>query len=957
MSGVIGGAARSLSFALRSMSSRRARAASLAVGIAVASASFSLLSTAVSTSRADTIGTVSANARSAYDVLVRPASSVTPVEVERGTVRDNYLSGIFGGITLGEYEAIRSLPGVEIAAPVANLGYANVLGELPIDFEDFGVGAEPGLYRLRVAYEAANGAATYPDADQYLFYSGTPLASVGFGNTETTLERDGQTLWPCWYYNLDPRGVGGEPNASRRQSVEAFPRGTSAFDAEIRSTLTCKPAMPGPNDAADRPGVVSLPVAFPVLLAAVDPTEEDALVGLRDTVTEGRYLAQDETPEILSESGARFARIPFLLSSSAFSDTDVNIALERLPAGPAQDVAARLDRGDARPWANGLAGQPIAERSFELDEAFADAVTDQSGLAFQRTGSGTSQNIDGTWINGPVAYGATPDVGLAVEALPPADPQLWSSPNLAGQGFDANIPVDNLATQVRPVERITGVRCSPCPDATNFLSPAVVGRFDPDRIQGFSGLSRVPLETYREPVVTGADPDSRARLNGQALRPDRNLGGYLTQPPALVTSLGSLEAYFNSRVDSPQQAAAPISSIRIRVAGVTGIDDLSRQRVAAVAAAVQEVVGDDVEVEVTVGSSPAPQTVLLPARTYGPDAVRVAEQWAEKGVGIKIVEAVDRKSLLLFVLVLLVCGLFVAQGALASVRTRRTEIATLGAMGWARWQAAGVVMLEVLVVGVAGGLVGVLIALGAGELLGVRPSTATVLLAFPIAVALALCAGVAPALWVTKLDPVAGLGPPVDAASRARRAGSLWALALISARRAWVRTLVGAAGLAVAVAALTFLVGATLAYRGQVAGNLLGSAVVEQARPVDYISIAILFALGAFALTDVLLLNRRESARDQAMLFASGWGLRHVASLIVREAVIVGGLGGLAGATIGLALSALTGWSTLTADVWLSLLTACGLALLAALATLLLASIAPVLVAVRASPSQVLSLD
>lgn len=953
-----------LGVALRGSSARRGRVVGLAAGIAVASASFSLLSTAVTTSQAQTVGTVTDNVRSAYDVLVRPAASTTPVEEVLGTVRENYLSGIFGGITMQDYQAIRDLPGVEVAAPVANLGYANVLGTVPVNFSDFELGPGPGLYRLKVTYRAANGAASYPDADQYFFYSGTPLTAGGFGNTERTLQVAGRTLWPCWYYNLDPRGIGNPPNLTRQQTTEAFPRGDSAFDPEIRSTLSCRPAVPGPQDKASEAGMVDLPVAFPVLLSAVDPAQEDALVGLAGAVTQGRYLKPAETPEIGLEQDARYALVPFLLSDSAFTDVDVDVELQQLRDG-SSGLVARLSSPDARPWVNALPGQPLGSQSFGLQGAFASVVSEQGGLAFQRVGTGTGFQVDGTWTNGPVEYTLGSDAALTADALPAADPQLWGSPNLADQAFDANVPVDNLATQVRPVERITGVRCGrspegaddPCLTGGNFLSPVVVGRFDPERIQGFSGLSRVPLETYKEPVATGSDARSRELLNGEQLRPDRNLGGYLTQPPALITSIGSLDAYFASRVDSEEQAAAPISSIRVRVAGVTGIDALSQERVLAAAASIRELVGPDVQVEVTVGTSPAPQQVSLPAGSYGPQALEITEQWAKKGVAVRITDAVDRKSLVLFCLVLIVCALFVAQGSLASVRSRRTEIATLGAMGWTRTQAAAVVLAEVLMVGVLGGAAGVALAAGAGRLLGISPAPTTVLLAFPVAVAVALLAGLAPALWVSRLDPVAGLSPPLVVVARARRADSRWALALLSARRTRVRTLVGASGLAVAVAALTFLVGTTLAYRAQVTGNLLGAAVLDQARAVDLISIGVLFTLAAFCLTDVLLLSRHDSARDQAMLAATGWTTRDVSSLILREAAIVGGLGAVAGAAAGLGLSLAFGRADLDASSLTSLLIATGLALLASLATLLFAAIAPVLVARRSSPSSALASD
>jgi hypothetical protein len=50
---------------------------------------------------------------------------------------------------------------------------------------------------------------------------------------------------------------------------------------------------------------------------------------------------------------------------------------------------------------------------------------------------------------------------------------------------------------------------------------------------------------------------------------------------------------------------------------------------------------------------------------------------------------VDTKSAVLFVLVLVVCGIFLAQSTLASVRSRRTEIATLRCLGWARRKSSG----------------------------------------------------------------------------------------------------------------------------------------------------------------------------------------------------------------------------------------------------------------------------
>jgi putative ABC transport system permease protein len=61
--------------------------------------------------------------RGSYDILVRPSSSRTPIEQTRGIVEENYIGDSKGGISIKEWEEIKNDPDIEIAAPVASLGY------------------------------------------------------------------------------------------------------------------------------------------------------------------------------------------------------------------------------------------------------------------------------------------------------------------------------------------------------------------------------------------------------------------------------------------------------------------------------------------------------------------------------------------------------------------------------------------------------------------------------------------------------------------------------------------------------------------------------------------------------------------------------------------------------------------------------------------------------------------
>ena len=102
---------------------RTARSVALLAGMLLAVTAFTVLTAASRTSQLTTIGTISAHFRPAYDILVRPQASRTRLESQTGTVQPNFLSGIYGGITLAQYHQIQQVPGVAVAAPIAMVGY------------------------------------------------------------------------------------------------------------------------------------------------------------------------------------------------------------------------------------------------------------------------------------------------------------------------------------------------------------------------------------------------------------------------------------------------------------------------------------------------------------------------------------------------------------------------------------------------------------------------------------------------------------------------------------------------------------------------------------------------------------------------------------------------------------------------------------------------------------------
>ena len=109
-------------------------------------------------------------------------------------------------------------------------------------------------------------------------------------------------------------------------------------------------------------------------------------------------------------------------------------------------------------------------------------------------------------------------------------------------------------------------------------------------------------------------------LHGADLQPSLNLGGYVSQPVQLITTLTALPALENSSVFSGDlHAGDPISVIRVRVAGVTGPNPVSLERIKEVAQ--QIAVRTGLDVDIVTGSSPAPTAITLAAGQYGQPAL------------------------------------------------------------------------------------------------------------------------------------------------------------------------------------------------------------------------------------------------------------------------------------------------------------------------------------------------
>ncbi|MET7968010.1 FtsX-like permease family protein [Micromonospora sp. NPDC005305] len=887
-------------FIWRQLRGRAGRSVALLVGALVATTSFIVLTSTTTASRLRVIGAVERDTAAAYDILVRPRGSRTAQEVDRGLVQPNYLSGLFGGITMAQYQQVAAVNGVRVAAPIAMLGYSTRAVPVQVDITAaVDRDAERQVIRIDPTFAAERGLSRAAARPHFAYLTRNEVVYPDFGGADESgpVRHSNGKSYPVGQCEGGFFGVPLEVFANGRAEPICGPPEAGGAAGTTRSDLEENPFVPFrllPDGRFEVMGVerdaqgverrvsvvdrlvVSIPWYVPFLIAAVDPPAEERLVGLSGAVVAGRSLRTDDLPMDLP--GIQNRQFPVLATNRPYLDGAVSVSLSRLRpdrvAGLSGAVVARaLETSDR-----------IAVGSMRLDVEAAH----RAQMTAEVPGGGDCC-YGALWPlvqAGQPGYDELPGGVLRARTVEP-NPGVYALPNEV-----TAVPWLSADVSFRPLHRLE-IRDT---EATRYPGWQPVGVFDPERLARFADLSRVPLETYEPPTAEGADPSSRGALGGQPLLPSGNPGGYLGTPPFLLTNLAALPKLLEDAT-GPQRSA-PISAIRVRVADVDGYSERSAERVRLVAEQIAQATGLDVDI--TLGSSPAPQSVELPAGSFGRPALRLTENWSALGVASVIVQAVDRKSVLLFLLVLLVCGLFLGNAVAAAVRDRRSELALLACLGWPARRISLFVLGEVATLGLIAGLLSLALATPVSAAFGVDVGWRRALLAVPVALLLALVAGLLPALRASRAHPAAALRPAVAAARRAGRPRTVFRLALNNLARTPGRTLLGAGALAIGVAALTLVGAVSYAFRGAVVGSLLGDAISLSVRGPDGVAAAATVLLGTAAVADVLYLGIRDRAAELATLRAIGWTEATLGRLVCYEGLALGVLGAVTGALLGL---------------------------------------------------------
>lgn len=795
-------------------------------------------------SRVTLLGAIDRDWRGAYDILVRPAGASLDLERTDGLVEPNFLSFTGrGGISEAQLAAIRSLDRVDLAAPVAVVGYIRYSFSAPSVFTST-LPSKPTLYRL------------------------TLTATTSDGLTERLVQKRVSRLL------LGPADLAGTtvPFASDERALSFGEDGVSVAFPELPGLLSPLVAV---DPIAERQLLGSTSNFLNPLIELQGPDRAGLSVAAFDIarVPADMPSARFTIRLLRSQSDASGRRpiVPIVVSERMYAPLWLRLRVEQigdpLTAWPTADAQrARLAQAEV-----GAGAGATSVGEVELDLSSILRPYDSPSMTVLWPGS---ERPNGTEIGTRVdqefvaRLGARPSyerspgtTAFVVAPLGLVDPGGLDEPSAGTTGIVRGAEQAYRRFESVALDVAKGfVALNPF-DRPFVLAP--VGSFDLDELDVPDDTpSYVPYGAYDPPATTARRDGGRVPLS-----PTLNAAGFIQVPPLALTDLAGGELL---------RGAASIDAVRVRVAGIDGFDEAARRTVAEVAAEIADL---GLDVTVVAGSSPQDVDLVVPAyetAVVPPIDLRdVSQPWVTLGAAQRVERALGAVDAILLGLVFAfeISFVLMAEGLFASVRRR--EVAILRSIGWrrsrlVRWYGSEMLLLGILVVPAAW------LAAGSGER--------------PIGLAAALCVLVVAllarsrSLLGLRASQPDGAVPPWGAASPTVTGpvslGVRIALGRVPRAAAVILTF-AAAGTALALGIVV------LATALDAAGpTRLAQVVSAHLRGYQALSIGLL-AAGSVALNGLLVrIDLEDRRRELAALSRAGWSPRRISlSLVVQYAI------------------------------------------------------------------------
>lgn len=809
----------------------------LLVGILIISSGLTFLSTLTESNFGTVSETLEKKWKASYDIVVRPQGTRSVTEEDK-LFEPNFLSGLSGGISTKQFEQIKAINNVDIAAPLAIMGYTH----FTVVFDKFKL-TDMGVYRI--THHAASD-------------SGVNQESVSL----TTYLTNGP--WSI------PRKSLNDTSGFHAYGVNEYDEGTRQLSGfEIK------------------------------LLVGIDPEQEARLVGLDKAIIPfetSRYFNKNDVIKINDNKNKNendlqalpIVKMPILVSSVPFDDTQYNFKIERLDlpfntAEQAKDTMETVKKNGARAYLDTIPSVKGVKNEYHFDsiksyQIFIGSLTGTdpyTGNQFESENGGVQSylviNQKSTPLNLSTTTGPFKDKwNFSYKA----DPLI-----IQGYNYFKNI--------YRPVTYSS---------FTEILDPNWIGFYDPNKLTvSKDPTSQTPLETYRASSARLVlDSEGNPVNPPQAMQATMNPFGLLTSPPSLLTTIDAATSIYGDQA---------ISAIRIKVADVNDLSSDNQAKVEKVAHDIERETG--LIADVIFGSAPQPVLIEVPQNGDTPALGWIEQTWIKVGEATGLFNETQMGFSLIMILILLVAVMYVQASQLVSLLMRRREFAVLLAIGLRPLKLKRMVIQEAIILGLfasaISGTIGLVLWLQTPDEVDLSRIGVFALLGLVIYVLGALW----PAWLTGKIRPYETMrvGEISKTSRRVWTSRGIFSMAINHFFGKIGRYALSIISIALPTALLVLLLFITFRLKGVLYTSWIGEYISVQIGSQHFVAIGVTLVICVLTTSELIWQNVTERKPELFLLKSIGWRSNAVRMLILYEGGVCGLLSGLIGYLIGLAIT------------------------------------------------------
>lgn len=814
---------------------RKERLIFLLIGALVISAGLTYLIGISDTNKGTIVDELQQRWSSSYDIVVRPEGSRSLTE-EKGLLDPNYLSGLDGGISRRQYEQIKMIQDVEVAAPIAMIGNALYSTKLTEQGE---LELQEGIYRMTTEETSNDGIQKQSNVFSSYF---------AVGNYEI-LGNKYRNKGPDYFLKLLPGFPENYLSSSRR-----------------------------------------------IMLAGIDPEQETKLVGLEQAIIDkgpSRYFTNKDTSinRLLGEeSEVSLSDIPVIINRQSFTNTDIHYTIERLDLSFDQEVADEtlkmLEDSGGKKYLDTLKAIERQDYTYSDQEIYSRVVNSISGSDAE-TGTPYGENH---LVDYEVMLSERPSPLLYEDVSSPF-PERWP---YAYEIQTHQVPDFPESRSFRPYNSFGFINGGEFPR----INPKWIGFYDVSKLEvSMDPTNELPMETYRPATAELVVDPSRMPINPpKLLKPAEFALDFLSTPPSMLTTIEAAELIMGEK---------PISAIRIKVAGTDDLSDDSQQIVERVAKEIEAQTG--LLTDITVGSSPQPTLVRVPAINDEEEVGWFQQPWVSIGSSITLFRETKIGFAGIIASTMAVAIIYVWASSLVSLLARRKEFAVLLAVGWRPIQLSKLLFMESAIIGTFAALISWLM-LGfvyITEGATVLPSRFILTGLFGFSVY--LLGAFIPGIVVRQISPYEAMqtGEISKASGRLIRTRGLLSMAFNHFTGKWKRNSLSIIAIALPTGLLALFLYVTVRLQGIMYTTWLGQYVALEVGLVHYTAMAVAVVIAILTTAEIMWQNIAERQGEIALLKAVGWKNRTVRLLVLTEGLF----SGLFAAIIGLALAFVMMWS------------------------------------------------